>query len=116
MKNFRLTEIEFGNWERLHAVYRTAGAGVALQACEAVTKGIAPEGWKAIDHSAREQLHYAAICWAIESGRRDDAMRWTAALKVDRKASMVVRLLAQHQWVAQGWIDEAQANSQETVR
>jgi hypothetical protein len=116
MKNFRLTQTEFGNWERLIAVYRTAGAGVALQACEAVTDGTAPNGWEAIDQSTREQLRYAAVCWAIESGRRDDAMRWVAALKVDPRVSMVMRLLAQHQWVAQGWIDEAQTNSQETVR
>lgn len=115
-EKFRLNENEYGQWERLIAVYRKEGAGVALQACEVVTQGIAPEGWKAIDHSTREQLHYAAVCWAIESGRRDDAMRWTAALKVDRKVSMVVRLLAQHQWVAQGWIDESQADSQEMVR
>lgn len=84
-------------WLKWVATYRLQGAAVALQLCESATSGIPPSGWNGLSSAEREQLHYAAICLAIECGRLDEAIQWARALREDQNASPSIRLLAQHQ-------------------
>lgn len=115
-ESFKISAAVFGQWERLIAVYQKEGASVALQACEPIVQGTIPEGWESIRPPSSEQMRYAAVCWAMESGRREDALRWAKELYDDDYVSPTVRLLAQHQLVSQNWIEGAPENRQEESR
>jgi len=112
LSTFALSDADGDRWERLIAVYYTKGAAAALQVCQPIVTGRVPMNWEAVSEMSRAQLRYAAICWAFESGRRNEAIQWAEALRDDQATPPLVRLLAQHQLVERNWIADAESNDQ----